>query len=46
VTGIGNIRICDFDSPDWANRDRQILHDQTRIGTNKAVSGCPASVKR
>ena len=39
VAGVGNIRICDFDSPDWSNLNRQILHDHTRIGTNKAVSG-------
>ncbi len=38
VAGIGNIRICDFDSPDWSNLNRQILHDHTRIGTNKALS--------
>lgn len=38
VAGIGNMRICDFDSPDWSNLNRQILHDHTRIGTNKAVS--------
>lgn len=38
VAGVGNIRICDFDSPDWSNLNRQILHDNTRIGTNKAVS--------
>ena len=38
VAGIGNIRICDFDSPDWSNLNRQILHDHTRIGMNKAVS--------
>ena len=38
VAGVGNIRICDFDSPDWSNLNRQILHDHTRIGTNKAVS--------
>ncbi len=38
VAGIGHIRICDFDSPDWSNLNRQILHDHTRIGTNKAVS--------
>ncbi len=38
VAGVGNIRICDFDSPDWTNLNRQILHDHTRIGTNKAVS--------
>lgn len=38
VAGIGHIRICDFDSPDWSNLNRQILHDHTRIGINKAVS--------
>jgi len=38
VAGVGNIRICDFDSPDWSNLNRQILHDDTRIGMNKAVS--------
>lgn len=38
VAGIGNIRICDFDSPDWTNLNRQILHNHNRIGTNKAIS--------
>ncbi|MGW8272436.1 MAG: HesA/MoeB/ThiF family protein [Thermodesulfovibrionales bacterium] len=38
VAGIGTIRICDFDSPDWSNLNRQILHDDSRIGINKAVS--------
>lgn len=38
VAGVGRIRICDFDSPDWSNLNRQILHDHTRIGTNKALS--------
>ena len=38
VAGIGNIRICDFDSPDWSNLNRQILHNHGRIGTNKAIS--------
>src|SRR5208283_1545834 len=38
VAGIGNIRICDFDSPDWSNLNRQILHNHGRIGINKAVS--------
>lgn len=38
VAGVGHIRICDFDSPDWSNLNRQILHDHTRIGTNKAIS--------
>ena len=38
VAGVGNINICDFDSPDWSNLNRQILHNHNRIGTNKAVS--------
>ncbi len=38
VAGIGHIRICDYDSPDWTNLNRQILHDHTRIGINKAES--------
>ncbi|MDA8174048.1 MAG: HesA/MoeB/ThiF family protein [Nitrospiraceae bacterium] len=39
VAGVGNIRICDFDSPDWSNLNRQILHNHARIGINKAISG-------
>jgi adenylyltransferase/sulfurtransferase len=39
AAGIGHIRICDFDSPDLTNLNRQILHNHTRIGTNKAISG-------
>ena len=38
VAGVGNIRVCDFDSPDWSNLNRQILHNHGRIGINKAVS--------
>lgn len=38
VAGVGHVRICDFDSPDWSNLNRQILHNHQRIGTNKAVS--------
>ncbi|MDX9715728.1 MAG: HesA/MoeB/ThiF family protein [Dissulfurispiraceae bacterium] len=38
VAGVGNIRICDFDSPDWSNLNRQILHNHNRIGINKAIS--------
>ncbi|MBF0342723.1 MAG: HesA/MoeB/ThiF family protein [Nitrospirae bacterium] len=38
VAGIGTIRICDFDNPDWSNLNRQILHDHTRLGLNKALS--------
>ena len=39
VAGVGHLRICDFDSPDWSNLNRQILHNASRIGVNKAVSG-------
>ena len=38
VAGVGTIRICDFDSPDQSNLNRQILHNHSRIGINKAVS--------
>jgi adenylyltransferase/sulfurtransferase len=38
VVGVGNMRICDFDSPDWTNLNRQVLHNHNRLGTNKAVS--------
>ncbi len=38
VAGVGHIAICDFDSPDLTNLNRQILHDHTRINVNKAVS--------
>lgn len=38
VAGIGNIKICDFDSPDLSNLNRQILHNHHRIGINKALS--------
>jgi len=38
VAGVGRIRICDFDSPDWSNLNRQILHNHNRVGTNKAIS--------
>jgi adenylyltransferase/sulfurtransferase len=39
IAGIGHINICDFDNLDFSNLNRQILHDLTRIGVNKAVSG-------
>ncbi len=38
VAGVGTIRICDFSTPDLSNLNRQILHDDSRIGKNKAVS--------
>ena len=39
VAGVGHIKLCDFDATALANLNRQILHDDTRIGANKAVSG-------
>lgn len=39
VAGIGRLRLCDFDSPELSNLNRQILHNDSRIGTNKALSG-------
>jgi adenylyltransferase/sulfurtransferase len=38
VAGVGRIRICDMDSLEPTNLNRQILHDHTRVGLNKAVS--------
>jgi molybdopterin/thiamine biosynthesis adenylyltransferase len=38
VAGIGLIRICDYDSPELSNLNRQFLHDDSSIGVNKAES--------
>jgi len=38
AAGVGNITVCDFDSPEMSNLNRQILHDESRIGINKATS--------
>ncbi|WP_353684078.1 HesA/MoeB/ThiF family protein [Thermodesulfovibrio sp. 3907-1M] len=38
VSGVGKIIICDFDSVEITNLNRQILHSHTRIGINKALS--------
>lgn len=38
VAGIGLIRICDSDSPELSNLNRQFLHDDSCIGLNKAES--------
>jgi molybdopterin/thiamine biosynthesis adenylyltransferase len=38
VAGVGRIRICDMDSLETTNLNRQILHDHTRVGLNEAVS--------
>ena len=39
VAGIGHLRLCDCDSPELSNLNRQILHNDSRIGVNKAESG-------
>ncbi len=38
VAGVGKIIICDFDTVEITNLNRQILHSHTRIGINKALS--------
>ncbi|MCG3176675.1 MAG: Protein HesA, heterocyst [Candidatus Omnitrophica bacterium] len=38
VAGVGHLRICDYDRPDPTNLNRQILHDESRLMLNKAVS--------
>lgn len=38
VAGVGRLVICDFDSPELSNLNRQILHNDSRIGVNKAES--------
>jgi adenylyltransferase/sulfurtransferase len=38
VAGVGTIRICDYSTPELSNLNRQILHDDTRLGKNKALS--------
>jgi molybdopterin/thiamine biosynthesis adenylyltransferase len=36
--GVGQMTICDFDEVELSNLQRQILHRDTRIGMNKALS--------
>ena len=38
VAGVGTLRICDCGKPELSNLNRQILHDDSRIGMNKALS--------
>jgi len=38
VAGVGRIILCDFDTPDLTNLNRQILHTHKDIGKNKAIS--------
>lgn len=36
--GVGQMTICDFDEVDLSNLQRQIIHRETRLGMNKALS--------
>ncbi|MCP4155136.1 MAG: amino acid adenylation domain-containing protein, partial [bacterium] len=38
LAGFGTIIVCDFDEVELSNLNRQFLHDETRIGMNKALS--------
>jgi len=38
LCGVGTIIVCDGDTVDLSNLNRQFLHDETRIGMNKALS--------
>lgn len=45
LLGVGTIIICDFDEVELSNLNRQVLHDESRIGMNKAESAA-MTVKR
>jgi amino acid adenylation domain-containing protein/non-ribosomal peptide synthase protein (TIGR01720 family) len=38
LAGIGTIIVCDYDDVELSNLNRQFLHDESRIGMNKALS--------
>lgn len=38
ASGVGRLTICDHDSVDLSNLQRQIAHDEASLGVNKAVS--------
>lgn len=38
AAGVGNIKICDYDKTELSNLNRQILHGESKVGINKAVS--------
>jgi amino acid adenylation domain-containing protein len=38
LAGFGTIIVCDYDEVELSNLNRQFLHDESRIGMNKALS--------
>ena len=38
AAGVGRLILNDFDTVDWSNLQRQIVHNESRIGINKAES--------
>ncbi|HLP47624.1 MAG TPA: HesA/MoeB/ThiF family protein, partial [Candidatus Kapabacteria bacterium] len=38
LAGVGTIKVCDFDEVELSNLNRQFLHDEERLGMNKALS--------
>jgi len=38
ASGVGSLTICDFDTVDLTNLQRQIVHTTASVGTNKAIS--------
>jgi len=42
ASGVGSITVVDFDTVDRSNLHRQVIHDDSSVGVNKAVSACRA----
>jgi len=42
ASGVGKISVMDFDKVDRSNLHRQVIHQDTNTGLNKAVSACQA----
>jgi len=38
LAGFGKIIVCDFDEVELSNLNRQFMHDESRLGKNKALS--------
>jgi adenylyltransferase/sulfurtransferase len=42
ASGVGHISVVDFDEVDMSNLHRQVIHTESNVGLNKAVSACRA----